>query len=268
MLGNNGSGKTTLMHALAGLRRPLAGAVSLDGTPLSTLGPAARARRIGLLLQEERSNSGARVLDYVCLGRYPHRRSLFGWEPDDERMAREQLDRMDLGTLGRQRSLSTLSGGERQRARLALLLTQDPAFYLLDEPLQHLDLRHQLLAAQCFVDLARQRSRGVVMVLHDPRLARSFCDHALLLYGPDARSAGPAATRFDRRQSRAALRSARSPIMPYSAGASRCETTAPNRTDPTRPSAIVCSAKPSGKAKNIDRSDTCERETRSRAGRP
>jgi len=48
--------------------------------------------------------------------------------------------------------------------------------------------------------------------------------------------------------------------MLYPAGASRYETTAPNRTDPTKPSAIVRSAEPSGKAKNIDRSDTCERD--------
>jgi iron complex transport system ATP-binding protein len=193
VLGNNGSGKTTLMHVLAALRRPLGGEVGLDGAPISTIRPAARARRVGLLLQEEALEFWGTVLDYVCLGRYPHRRSLFGWEPDDERLAREQLERMDIGALA-QLSLSTLSGGERQRARLALLLTQDPAFYLLDEPLQHLDLRHQLLAAQCFVDLARQRSRGVAMGLHDPRLARSFCDHALLLYGPDDALAGPAAT--------------------------------------------------------------------------
>jgi iron complex transport system ATP-binding protein len=80
LLGNNGSGKTTLMHALAGIRRPIAGEVRLDGTPLSMLGATARARRIGLLLQEESVEFWGSVLDYACLGRYPHRRSLFGWK--------------------------------------------------------------------------------------------------------------------------------------------------------------------------------------------
>jgi iron complex transport system ATP-binding protein len=92
LLGNNGSGKTTLMHALAGIRRPIAGEVRLDGTPLSMLGATARARRIGLLLQEESVEFWGSVLDYACLGRYPHRRSLFGWEAEDERLAREQLE--------------------------------------------------------------------------------------------------------------------------------------------------------------------------------
>jgi len=191
LLGNNGSGKTTLMHALAGVQRQIAGEVRLDGTPLSMLGATARARRIGLLLQEESVEFWGSVLDYACLGRYPHRRSLFGWEAEDERLAREQLERMDLTPVAG-RALSKLSGGERQRARLALILTQDPVFYLLDEPLQHLDLRHQLQVLECFAGLARTGSKAAVMVLHDPRLARQVCDHALLLFDSGGVLAGPA----------------------------------------------------------------------------
>ena len=54
----------------------------------------------------------------------------------------EAIERMELTGLAH-RPLVTLSGGERQRARIALLLAQSPQCYLLDEPLQHLDLRHQ-----------------------------------------------------------------------------------------------------------------------------
>jgi iron complex transport system ATP-binding protein len=179
------------MHALAGIRRPIAGEVRLDGTPLSMLGATARARRIGLLLQEESVEFWGSVLDYACLGRYPHRRSLFGWEAEDERLAREQLERMDLTPVAC-RGLTKLSGGERQRARLALILTQDPVFYLLDEPLQHLDLRHQLQVLECFAGLARTSGKAAVMVLHDPRLARQVCDHALLLFDSGSVLAGPA----------------------------------------------------------------------------
>jgi iron complex transport system ATP-binding protein len=191
VLGNNGSGKTTLMHALAGVRKPLAGSVRIDDSVLANLGAAARARRIGLLLQEEPTEFWGSVLDYVSLGRYPHRRSLLGYDPEAERLAHSQLDRMDLGPLAGQ-ALSTLSGGERQRARLALVLTQDPAFYLLDEPLQHLDLRHQMQALDCFTGLARASGRAVVMVLHDPALARRRCDHAVLLFDAEVPLAGPA----------------------------------------------------------------------------
>jgi iron complex transport system ATP-binding protein len=153
VLGNNGSGKTTLMHVMAGVRRPLAGHMRLGDAPLANFGAAARARLIGLLLQEETTEFWGSVLDYVSLGRYPHRRSFLGYDPQAERLARSELDRMDLSQLAGQ-SLSTLSGGERQQARLALVLTQAPAIYLLDEPLQHLDLRHWMQALDRFAGLA------------------------------------------------------------------------------------------------------------------
>ena len=191
VLGNNGSGKTTLMHVLAGIRSPLAGSVCADDEPLGRLGAAARAQRIGLLLQEETTQFSGSVLDYVALGRYPHRRSLLGRDSDAERLARGHLERMDLGALAG-RSLATLSGGERQRARLTLVLTQDPLVYLLDEPLQHLDLRHQLQTLDCFTALAHTAGRAVVMVLHEPSIARRRCDHAVLLYDAESPLAGPA----------------------------------------------------------------------------
>ena len=75
----------------------------------------------------------------------------------------------------------TLSGGERQRARIALLLAQAPQCYLLDEPLQHLDLRHQASAMRLFSKLASQ-GKTLVMVLHDIGWANRFCDHILMLF--------------------------------------------------------------------------------------
>jgi iron complex transport system ATP-binding protein len=181
ILGNNGSGKTTLLHTLAGIRRPLAGEVALDSRLLAELGSGERARAIGLLLQEEPLEFWGSVLEYVCLGRYPHRRARLSPAREDEAIARVQLERLELAALAG-RALASLSGGERQRARLALVLTQQPVYYLLDEPLQHLDLRHQARVLEHFMGLAADAAAGVVMVLHDPRLAQRYCDHALLLY--------------------------------------------------------------------------------------
>lgn len=191
VLGNNGSGKTTLLHALAGLRPPLAGRVLLDGIELPRVGHANRARKVGLLLQEEAAAFWGTLLDYVLLGRYPHRRWMLGADAEDEALARAAIERVDLA--GREtRMLSTLSGGERQRARIALILAQDPDIYLLDEPLQHLDLRHQLESLALLRDLAQQRGKAVVMVLHEPARARRFCDRALLLFEDGGSRAGPA----------------------------------------------------------------------------
>ena len=192
VLGNNGSGKTTLLHALAGLRAPLSGRVLLDGMEIGRMPHAARARKVGLLLQEEGAAFWGTLQQYVLLGRYPHRNWVLPGGADDEALARAALASMDLSGL-ESRPLSTLSGGERQRARLALIVTQEPDIYLLDEPLQHLDLRHQSEALDLLQGLARDRSKAVVMVLHDPQRARGFCDHALLLFDDGSARAGPAA---------------------------------------------------------------------------
>jgi iron complex transport system ATP-binding protein len=181
VLGNNGSGKSTLLQVLAGLRAPLDGRVEWDGGDLALLAPRDRARAVGLLLQEEAHAFWGSVRDYALLGRYPHRGLGPGWSAADESLADAALHQVDLR--GREtRPLSHCSGGERQRARLALLLAQDPQVYLLDEPLLHLDLRHQLDLLGMLRTLAQARGRTIVMVLHDPARARRFCDRALLLF--------------------------------------------------------------------------------------
>jgi iron complex transport system ATP-binding protein len=77
----------------------------------------------------------------------------------------------------------TLSGGERRRLAIATLLTQAPQIYLLDEPMNHLDIRHQMLILQHFKHLAAIKSATVLMSLHDINIAQQFCSQILLLFG-------------------------------------------------------------------------------------
>ena len=92
------------------------------------------------------------------------------------------------------RGYATLSGGERQRVRFAQLLAQAPRYLLLDEPLQHLDLRYQIQLLDLLALLVRNadRPRAVVMVLHDVLWPARYCTHALLLDGTGAARAGVA----------------------------------------------------------------------------
>lgn len=175
ILGQNGSGKTTLLHALSGLVPPLDGKVLLDGKPIQGFSRRALARKIGLLLQEEEGGYWGTVRDYVSLGRFPH-----GGNGDD--LVAAAMHRMELDALAA-RTLASLSGGERQRARIALLLAQAPDIYCLDEPLLHLDLRHQAEVMRMCQQLAHDEGKVVVMVLHEPHWASRYCDHVLLLHG-------------------------------------------------------------------------------------
>ncbi len=191
VLGRNGSGKSTLLHALAALRPPEAGNVMLKDAMVGTLPGRALARQIGVLLQEESREFWGSVRDYVLLGRYPHARSPFGWSMEDERIAESEIEALHLGAL-RSRAYASLSGGERQRARAAALFAQRPAVYLLDEPLQHLDLPHQVAVLERLSNDARNRGAIVVMVLHDLLFAARYCNRFLLLFGDGRFSVGPA----------------------------------------------------------------------------
>jgi iron complex transport system ATP-binding protein len=191
VLGRNGSGKSTLLHALAALRQPEAGNVMLRNAMVGTLPRRALARHIGVLLQEESREFWGSVRDYVLLGRYPHARSPFGWSVEDERIAEKEIEALHLGGLGN-RLFASLSGGERQRARVAALFAQRPAVYLLDEPLQHLDLSHQVAVLDRLSIEARNGGAVVVMVLHDLLFAARYCSRFLLLFGEGRFSVGPA----------------------------------------------------------------------------
>ncbi len=180
VLGQNGSGKTTLLRTMAGLRAPDSGTVRFNTLPLQTYARRHLARQIGVLPQGERGEFWGSVLEYVLLGRFPYRTALFGYGADDEAIAFQSLTQMELNELA-PRSLNTLSGGEHQRAAIAQLLAQKPAYCLLDEPLQHLDLRHQLQVMQTFSRL-RDQGIAVLMVLHDLLWIQGHFDHLLLMF--------------------------------------------------------------------------------------
>jgi len=188
LLGRNGAGKTSLIHALAGLRSPQAGTIALDGIPLVAHRRGDLARRIAVLLQDEETDFWGSVLEYVMLGRYPHSRSAWGRDDEGAALARGALAELDLADRSAQ-AYRTLSGGERQRSRIAQVLVQDAEILLLDEPLQHLDLRHQ---AQVMRALTGRAAAGktVLAALHEPGHAARHCGFSVLLYDAGRASLG------------------------------------------------------------------------------
>ncbi|MEW5889154.1 MAG: ABC transporter ATP-binding protein [Pseudomonadota bacterium] len=191
ILGRNGAGKTTLLHTLAGMRPPARGTVELCGVPLDAMDPRRAARLRGLLPQHHLDAFPSTVLETALAGRHPHL-SRWAWEgPHDERIAREALAAVGLAEFAA-RDVHTLSGGERQRLAIAALLTQQPLLYLLDEPLAHLDLNHQIAVLNLLTERARTDGVGIVMVLHDINLALRYADRALLLSGEGGVREGPA----------------------------------------------------------------------------
>lgn len=181
ILGRNGAGKSTLMSVLAGLRSPLAGAVLLAEKSYLQQTPRTAACLRGWLAQHQGDAFASTVQETALIGRHPHL-GRWDWESDND-LALVHTALLAVGLHGFEpRDVRTLSGGERQRLAIATLLVQNPRLFLLDEPLTHLDLNHQIAALEIF----RQRTLAgcaVVSVLHDPALAWRYADKILLVYG-------------------------------------------------------------------------------------
>jgi iron complex transport system ATP-binding protein len=153
--------------------------------------PVPLARRRALMPQSAHDAFSASVLDIVMLNRFPHLAG-WGWEGEADRAAAHTaLDLLGLASLAT-RDVLSLSGGERQRVALAAVLCQDAPLLLLDEPLSHLDLHHQIDCLEALTAWAAGPKRTVVFSCHDLNLARRFATHALLLDGTGAAFAGPA----------------------------------------------------------------------------
>jgi len=188
VLGPNGAGKTLLLHTLAGLRPPTIGNLMLEGRPYAAWNGDAAARCRGLLTQQQSDFFDSSVLETTLIGRHPHL-GRWRWESaQDLKIARSALIATGLEGL-EARSILSLSGGERQRVALAALLAQQPRLFLLDEPLNHLDLHYQMAMLDLFKRLTSER-RSIVLVMHDLNLAARYADEILLLDGKGSASFG------------------------------------------------------------------------------
>jgi iron complex transport system ATP-binding protein len=191
LMGANGIGKTTLMKCLAGLLAPSAGHVALDGRPILDIPRRTVARRMGMLQQHTVYVFDASVLQTALTGRHPH---LGPWEREsaaDIDKAMHAIELMDLNGL-EYRSVTGLSGGEARRLAFAALMVQEPEIMLLDEPSNHLDLRHQVSIMRKIGNEVYGGGRLALAAMHDINLAACYCSHILMLYGGGEWTAGPA----------------------------------------------------------------------------
>jgi molybdate transport system ATP-binding protein len=204
IFGASGAGKTSLLELIAGLRRPVAGAVRIDGSVLTDFSARTfvrpERRAVGYVPQE-----GAL---------FPHlsvrKNLLYGFSENDARPVGLTFEHvaevLEIVTLV-DRRVQTLSGGEKQRVALGRALLASPRLLLLDEPLAGLDapLRDRLLPY-----LARVRDEfaiPMIYVTHSPDEVMTLCDDVVILSrgkiekrGAPAELFVPAATpRFIRR---------------------------------------------------------------------
>ncbi|MEV5602530.1 ABC transporter ATP-binding protein [Streptomyces sp. NPDC052299] len=171
VLGPSGSGKSTLLNLLAGLDRPDAGTVTVDGVRVDRLGEAAsalyRRARVGMVFQFFNLLDDLTVADNVAL---PAR--LAGMpRAEAARRAAGLLQQLGIDRHARAHP-GRLSGGQRQRVAVARALMNRPALLLADEPTGALDTAAGEDVSRLLTELNAE-GQTIVLVTHDLALARA-----------------------------------------------------------------------------------------------
>jgi putative ABC transport system ATP-binding protein len=168
VLGPSGSGKSTLLALMAGLDRPTAGTVKIDGAPIQNLSEDAlallRRDKIGFVFQSFQLLGNLTARENVLLP--AELRQL----PSPGSRADELLDAVGLADRGHHYP-SQLSGGEQQRVALARAFAARPAILLADEPTGNLDGTTGRRILELLIGLQQREGTTLVLVTHDPAIA-------------------------------------------------------------------------------------------------
>ncbi len=177
IIGPNGSGKSTLMQIAAKILKPRHGSVHIERIDTAKMGAKGLARKLAFLPQHT-TPAECSVYEAVLLGRTPH----VGLKArqSDRQKALESLKRLNIAHFS-DRSVMSLSGGELQKVLIARALTQGAQTILLDEPINHLDIKNQLETLQSLHDLAQKEQLSIIAILHDLALAVRYADHLICL---------------------------------------------------------------------------------------
>ncbi|MHB8781057.1 MAG: ABC transporter ATP-binding protein [Candidatus Geothermincolia bacterium] len=179
VIGPNGSGKSSFLKTLSRALRPSDGTVYLSGDDIYGVSAREVARRLAVVPQESGFSFGFTALEVVLMGRNPHLGRMESAGSRDLEIARHAMEVSNTWHLA-DRPVNELSGGERQRVIVAQALAQTPALLLLDEPTQHLDIKHQLSLLRTLSEMCSEGLAALV-VMHDLNLAAQYCTTLIMI---------------------------------------------------------------------------------------
>ena len=190
IVGESGSGKSTLVRLLAGLDRPTAGSIRVDGREISRL-PERKLkflrRQVQIVFQDPMSSLDPRmrVGDIIAEPLAALR------IPGAAERVRELLEAVGLPPSAASRFPHQFSGGQRQRIAIARALSPDPAVLLADEPVSALDVSVRAQLLNLLADLVEERNLTLVLVSHDLAVIRHACQEVAVLNAGQVVESGP-----------------------------------------------------------------------------
>lgn len=176
LIGPSGCGKTTLLHIIAGIIRPTAGSVMIDGIETASRSEVARdkvrAAKIGYVFQTFNLLPAFSALENVMLGMsFAKGLRLFG--SVGRKRAIEMLDRVGLSHRMHHKP-GKMSVGEQQRVSVARALAGGPKLVLADEPTANVDPINQHRIVKLICDTCREQKAAMIMVTHSTQVAANF----------------------------------------------------------------------------------------------
>jgi len=180
ILGPNGCGKSTLLKSISRII-DYRGFVSINDVDISAIPRKELAKKIALLSQNAQVFFPYTVYETVSMGRYAYSQGfLKNLSAEDKEIIEDILIKLDINDI-KDCMIDELSGGTLQRVFLARTLAQTPDLILLDEPANHLDLKHQIELLAFLKTWVREKNKTLIGVFHDLNLARLFADTAIVL---------------------------------------------------------------------------------------
>lgn len=176
ILGENGSGKTTLLKLLAKQTDISIGNAYLDHCEIDTYNSKDYAKKVSVLNQVNTQSSRVKVEKFVSYGRYPYSQNKLTVQ--DHKHIQESMEYVDCASY-KDKYIDQLSGGQLQRVYLALLLCQDSEIILLDEPLNHLDMKHSHELMRLLQNMTTNLNKTVVVVMHDVNMCMQYGDEVI-----------------------------------------------------------------------------------------
>lgn len=171
VVGPNGAGKSTLIKSILGIVKPLAGSVSIFGSPYKN-----QRKRIAYVPQKESVDWDfpTTAQDLVLMGTY----GKLGWikRPGfkEKKAALEALEKVGMLPF-KNRQISQLSGGQQQRVFLARALVQDAEIYFMDEPFQGVDAITEVAIINILKEL-KSKNKTLIVVHHDLQTVPEYFD--------------------------------------------------------------------------------------------